>query len=187
MDISGYASLISRQTRAQGAPLSLTPRLPAEDKNAQRPNTSSDITSLSRDVVVRDAVSRASAGQTRLISETIETRPQGFRKTQTFERPDGRTFTRIEDLAVTDKGSRRSLVQQNVSGTITRLEDILERQDSGTFRRTQIFTDETGETKVNIDPNAISLDPFILSGGTVFGTDARTDRPSRGSQLDLTA
>jgi hypothetical protein len=122
-----------------------------------------------------------------LISETIETRPQGFRKTQTFERPDGRTFTRIEDLAVTDKGARRSLVQQNVSGTITRLEDILERQDAGTFRRTQIFTDETGETQVNIDPNVISLDPFILSGGTTSRPDGRTDRPYRGSQLDLTA
>ncbi len=181
MDISGYASFISRQARAQGTSLSLGPRLPVEDKSVQRVDAPADSTSISRDVVVRDAVSRAGAGQTRLVSETIETRPQGFRKTQTFERADGRTFTRIEDLAVTDKGARRSLLQQNVSGTITRLEDILERQDTGTFRRTQIFTDEGGETQVTIDPNVISLDPFILSGGNIAWRKHTNNPPLPGN------
>jgi hypothetical protein len=147
-----------------------------------------DLISLSRDLVVRDAVAKAGAGQTRLIAETVDPIEKGFRKTQTFERQDGRTFTRIEDITVTDRGARRSVLQQNVSGSTTRLEDVLERQDDGTFKRTQIFTDEAGETDVHIETGYVSQNPFILSGGRTPPAPETPTPPTgslRGTQLDL--
>lgn len=186
MEIRGYPGSVYSNS---------SPRLPLAPQggdfsrlqNLVSENTGADIVSLSRDLIVRDAVNKAGAGQTKLISEIVEPVDRGFRRTQTFEREDGRKFTRVEDITVSDKGSRRSVIQQNVSGNIVRLDETLERQDDGTFRRTQRFTDEAGETQVNIQYGYVSNDPFILSGGTSGGRIATSRDIPRGTQLDLTA
>lgn len=186
MDIRGYTTSGYAKTlpplpasRQGGSSLAVGTSAPS--------SANEDLATLSRNLVVRDAVAKASAGQTQLIAETVDPIEKGFRKTQTFERQDGRTFTRIEDITVTDRGARRSVLQQNVSGSTTRLEDILERQEDGTFKRTQIFTDEAGETDVHIETGYVSQNPFILSGGrTPPAPNAPPPAGSqRGTQLDL--
>ncbi len=188
MEIYGYSiSLTSKSPPALSQERESGRRVVSQTSHSLNPTDS--IVSQSRDVIVRDAVAKTEASYTRLLADRIETTNQGIRKTQTFETADGRSFTRIEDIVVTDKGARRTVIQQNVSGSITRLEDILERQDNGSFRRTQRFTDESGETLVTIQNEFISTNPFILSGGKVAETSSLklTPLPLRGTQLDLTA
>jgi len=130
------------------------------------------------------------AAGTKLVNDTREELADGaFRRTRTFEREDGRKFTRIEDFAFTDQGSRRTVIQQNPSGNITRYEEVLDREGSGNFRRTQRFQDESGDTTVQITPDYKVLDPFILTGGqspASFDTYSPFNS-SRGTQLDLSA
>jgi hypothetical protein len=79
-------------------------------------------------------------------------------------------------------------VQQNPSGSITRYEEILERQENGTFRRTQRFEDGNGDVMTEITPDFRVRDPFILAGGGVLDEQAGNPFPSyRGTQLDLRA
>lgn len=165
---------------------------PASTKTeTQKHQAPSDVVSVSRDLVVSASTAQnASASQTKLLREVIEEVDRGFRRTQTFERPDGRTFTRVEEFTASDRNARRTVIQQNVSGNTTRLDEVYERQGDGSFRRTQRFTDEAGDTATQIDPRYVSTDPFILSGGTAstggFGA-AKAAQPLRGTQLDLQA
>lgn len=92
--------------------------------------------------------------QTRLISETTEAIDNGIRRIQVFEKSDGRQFTKIEEIITNEKQSRRTVIQQNASGSTSVLEDVFDRQKDGSFRLTQRYTNEVGETSVNIDPNA---------------------------------
>lgn len=182
MEIRGYATSGYAKTSS-----SLPPARQGEVLATAPAN--SGIQDVSRELVVRDAVAKTGAEQTRLVAEKVDPTDKGFRRTQTFERPDGRTFTRIEDITVSDRGARRTMIQQNVSGSTTRLEDILERQDDGTFKRTQIFTDESGETSVHVETGYVSQNPFILSGGRTppgpgFPPPGQHP-PTRGTQLDL--
>lgn len=112
-----------------------------------------------------------------------------YRLSQTYERADGRSFTRIEDFALTERGARRNIVQQNPSGSITQYEEVLDREDGGTFRRTQRFRDESGETVTQIATGYTVTDPFILSGGIAAPETSRGNpfAPLRGTQLDLRA
>jgi hypothetical protein len=125
---------------------------------------------------------------TKLVSETREERENGFRRTRTFEREDGRVFTRVEDFALTAGGARRNVIQQNPSGSITQYEEVLDRQDNGKFRRTQRFQDETGRTETQITADYNVTDPFILSGGqSAYFENLPLFSPSRGTRLDLEA
>ena len=128
---------------------------------------------------------------TKLASETQEElQGGGIRRTQVFEREDGRTFTRVEDFSLTERGARRTVYQQNPSGTITQYEEVLDREAGGNFRRTQRFQDASGETSTQITSGYKVTDPFILTGGGVpaSGSSASSPfAPMRGTQLDLSA
>lgn len=127
---------------------------------------------------------------TRLISENRQNLAEGaYRLTKTYEREDGRSFTRIEDFAFTERGTRRNVIQQNPSGNITEYEEVLDREEGGTFRRTQRFRDESGETATQITTRYSVTDPFILTGGYAAPASSGTNpfAPLRGTQLDLQA
>ena len=126
---------------------------------------------------------------TKLVSESRQDLDGGYRLTRTYEREDGRQFMRVEDFAFTDRGARRTVTQQNPSGSITQYEEVLDRESGGTFRRTQRFRDETGETATQITSEYKVTDPFILTGGHV-PSDSFQQSPFallRGTQLDLSA
>jgi hypothetical protein len=125
---------------------------------------------------------------TRLTSETREETESGYRRTQVFEQADGRNFTRVEDVAITATGSRRAVIQQNPSGSITRYEEVLDREPSGTFRRTQRFQDETGQSATEITANYKVTDHYVLSGGSMgarAGIPQGNTTPSRGVYIDI--
>lgn len=127
---------------------------------------------------------------TRLMSENrLDLADGAYRLTRTYEREDGRSFTRIEDFAFTERGTRRNVIQQNPSGNITEYEEVLDREDGGTFRRTQRFRDESGETATQITTRYNVTDPFILTGGYAAPAPSGTNpfAPLRGTQLDLQA
>ncbi len=130
---------------------------------------------------------QSSTSGTRLVSETHIDLENGYRRSRTFEKQDGRTFTRIEDVTVTADSARRSVIQQNPSGSVTRYEEVLDREEAGTFRRTQRFQDEGGEVTAQITDNYQVTDPFVLSGG-MSGFSYPTNsvlNAMRGTQLDL--
>lgn len=127
---------------------------------------------------------------TRLVSENRQELADGaYRLTKTYEREDGRSFTRIEDFAFTERGTRRNVIQQNPSGNITEYEEVLDREGSGTFRRTQRFRDESGESTTQITTGYSVTDPFILTGGYAAPAPSGPNpfAPLRGTQLDLRA
>ena len=128
---------------------------------------------------------------TRLLKQTEESLNDhgGLRRTRTFEQEDGRYFTRIEDFEITPRGARRSVIQQNPSGAITQYEEILDREETGTFRRTQRFRGADGEIATHISNGYQVTDSFILTGGK-SGTPTTAPvpfDPLRGTLLDLNA
>lgn len=138
------------------------------------------------------AITKPAAGDTsgtRLVNEAREDIAEGFRKTSTFERTDGRQFTRVEEFTLTQQGARRSVIQQNPSGSITRYEEILDREGSGNFRRTQRFQDEGGDVATQITPDFKVTDPFVLTRGASAASNAMLSpfASYRGTQLDLRA
>lgn len=126
---------------------------------------------------------------TRLLDESREETKTGLRRTRIFEQPDGRTFTRVEEIGLTPKGARRTVIQQNPSGGITRYEEVLDREESGTFRRTQRFQNESGDVTAQVTPGYQVRDPFVLTQGylPLSFDSAAPFTPSRGTQLDLSA
>lgn len=126
---------------------------------------------------------------TRLIAEETEEIENGFRRTQKFIGKDGRQFIRIEEFTSSADRSKRIVVQQNSSGNTTILEDILDRQQDGTFRLTQRFTDETGATKTNIEFNVTPNNADIILGRTPAPEQQNAEpfEPSRGTQFDVSA
>lgn len=122
-----------------------------------------------------------------LVSETLEELENGTRRTQVFEKPDGRQFTRIEERTTTPRGSRRNVAQQNPSGNTTLLEELLERTADGKFQRILHFTDETGETSTKIKTGIQPEDLFTLSGGALPSHSPGPFESLRGRHLDLEA
>lgn len=131
------------------------------------------------------------ASGARLLSETREDLLNGgYRLTRNFEKEDGRKFTKVEEFAFTDRGSRKTVVQQNPSGSISVYEELLDRQDNGNFRRTQRFQDGNGDVATTITPDYTVTDPFILTGGQSEPASFTPYSPfehTRGTQLDLRA
>ena len=124
--------------------------------------------------------------------ETTQT-DNGFRRVENFTSPDGREFTRIEEVIITPDRTKRTVIQQNESGSTTQLENVLDRQDDGAFRLIQRFTNETGETETNVQLDFNPEDADILLGRPSegsFNNLAETPPPFqslRGTQIDLTA
>jgi hypothetical protein len=127
--------------------------------------------------------------QSRLVSETLEEKPNGFRRIQEFENSEGRKFTRVEDLTTSGNRSRRVVIQQNDSGSTTILENIFDRQEDGAFRLTSRYTNEAGETTTDIKFNVTPESENIIMGKRPSPDNKNENpfRPSRGTQLDLSA
>lgn len=121
----------------------------------------------------------------KLLSDNVEKLENGFRRVQEFETAKGNKFTRIEEVTNGEDRSKRMVIQQNESGSITVSENILDRQVDGSFRQTQRFTDAAGETKTNIElkvsgnninqilgiasaPNSKAPQPFEALRGTQY-------------------
>lgn len=123
----------------------------------------------------------------KLLNEEIEKLENGFRRTQIFETANGNKFTRIEEQTTTDDRSKRLVIQQNESGSTTVLENILDRQEDGSFRQTQRFTDATGETSTNIEFNVSGQNSAQLFGLPPSPTEkpAQPFAPIRGTQYDV--
>lgn len=144
-----------------------------------------DLIHLSREGQNKNATLRQN--QTRLISEDTEEIKDGFRRTQKFEGKDGRSFTRVEEFTSTPKRAIRIVIQQNGSGSTTVTENILDRQKDETFRLTQRFTDEIGETATNIEFNVAPQNIDVLLGRAPT-LAPQTDNPfqqTRGTQFDV--
>lgn len=128
----------------------------------------------------------ANPDSTFLVSERIETLDNGFRKLQEFESLTGRKFTRIEEVINTDNRSTRTVVQQNNSGNTTLLENVFDRQDDGSFRLTQRYTNENGDTQSNVKYNAQPDNREFIVGRTATSdqSDSNPFQVLRGTQLD---
>ena len=131
----------------------------------------------------------ANPDRTFLVSERVENLENGFRKLQEFESLTGKKFTKIEEVINSDNRSTRTIVQQNDSGSTTLLENIFDRQNDGSFRLTQRYTDEVGETKSNIQYDAQPNDTNFIVGNNPR-PESSTDTPfqiQRGTQYDVSA
>ncbi len=148
-----------------------------------------DIISLSNNAKNKGQQNRLGQNQTRLTSENIDKLENGFRRTQKFESANGQKFTRVEEFTTSENRSKRIILQQNNSGNTTVLENILDRQDDGTFRLTQRFTDESGETKTNIEFNITPDSKNIILGHAPDPTQTKNEpfQLTRGTQLDISA
>lgn len=123
---------------------------------------------------------------TQTIIDNIETTDDGsLRRTRVFEQEDGRRFSKLEETNFTQTSIRKTVVQQNPSGSITQYEDILDRQQTGGFRRTQRLTNAAGETSTQITVDYTPTDAFTLSGGRTGFPSTSAFQDLRGTQLDL--
>lgn len=182
MSLSVSSNLYSLLALRQGSAASRAPMTASEcdARTAEKKNLP---------VLTEDGKHFTSPG-TKLESESEqELENGGVRRTQVFEREDGSRFTRVEDFALTDRGARRTVYQQNPSGSITQYEEVLDREPSGNFRRTQRFQDGTGETATQITTGFQVTDAFILTRGEAARSPlpASPFAPTRGTQLDLSA
>lgn len=140
--------------------------------------------------VVPNAAGKGSKAGTQLLDQRQEDLADGgSRLTSTYQKDDGRTFTKIEEFALTERGSKKTVVQQNPSGSITRYEEVLDREDGGNFRRTQRFQEGAGDVSTQITTDYQVKDPFVLTGGQRPATFALYSpfTSLRGTQLDLQA
>ncbi|MEM8834129.1 MAG: hypothetical protein AAGB32_06285, partial [Pseudomonadota bacterium] len=79
-----------------------------------------------------------------------------------------------------------------VAGTpwgTTLSESIFDRQEDGSFRLTQRFTDENGETNTNIQFNVLPPDTDVALGNTpqISRTGNDPFQILRGNEIDLSA
>jgi len=81
------------------------------------------------------------------------------------------------------------VIQQNDSGATTLLENAFDRQEDGSFRLTQRFTDETGDTQTNIQFDVPPPNRDIALGRPPDNIEQaqRPNDTARGSQLDVSA
>lgn len=134
--------------------------------------------------------SRGSGTGTSLLDQKQEDLADGgYRLTSTYQKDDGRTFTKVEEFSLTERGSKKTVVQQNPSGSVTRYEEVLDREDSGNFRRTQRFQDSSGEVATQITDDYKVTNPFILTNGQSSSSFSAYSpfNSLRGTQLDLSA
>lgn len=136
--------------------------------------------------ISKSQIQSSAQPRTKLISETVEQLENGYRRKQEFERSDGKKFTRIEEFITEDNRSTRTVTQENASGSTTRNEDVYDRQNDGSFRLTQRYTDETGKTSVNITPGALpSSTDFILGRGSNNAPPQNAQSLPRGGEFNV--
>ena len=167
---------------AQNAPPSQNAAPPPPPPPLPKTGTAVDVVAVSNN----NAATKLNQGS-RLLSENIEQLENGFRRTQEFETTKGNKFTRIEEVTNGEDRSKRLVIQQNESGSITVLENILDRQVDGTFRQTQRFTDAAGETKTNIELNVSGNNANQILG-IPPSPNAKPPQPfeaMRGTQYDV--
>jgi hypothetical protein len=156
----------------------------------QSPNAPSrDLVKISPDANQENQTSQNFQKGSRLVSEEIQETERGVRRTQEFQNEEGKKFTRIEEINNGEDRSTRTVIQQNDSGATTLLENVFDRQDDGSFRLTQRFTDETGDTQTNIQFDVPPPNRDIALGRPPEKTE-KTQSPTgsfRGSQLDVSA
>lgn len=126
------------------------------------------------------------AAQPKLVSETLDTLERGFRRTQVFRQSDGRNFIRNEEVTLTERGLKRTVTQENPSGSTVEFEENLDRQTDGNFRRTVRFTDEIGAVQTKVEDSKTGIDPFIASSGS-YREPASPYQLQRGLSLDISA
>ena len=160
--------------------------------------TKSKTTSQGQDLVTlsREANNRAQAPQQGVAASNENTTnttdiENGFRRTQNFTAADGREFLRIEEVTTTPARSKRVVIQQLDSGSTTTLENIIDRQDDGSFRLIQRFTNEQGETKTNVEFDFNPKDANVILGRASNGQAIESSNSPyqnlRGTQIDLRA
>lgn len=192
VDIRNASSVLDRLLLQAQQAAGRTTRQGASDtpsNTAQNNQTGQDLISLSDNAPRERFPSSFQQNQTQLVSEDTQALSNGFRRLQQFESGEGRSFTRVEEFTTTPDRSRRTVIQQNDSGSTTTLENVLDRQDDGSFRLTQRFTDGTGETSTNIQFNVTPNNADILLGRTPAPQQQNID-PSqlpRGREIDLSA
>lgn len=183
IDRSQLIDAIYKQRQNLRAELTATRNLPAPIAPTQREfsfNTQDDVRSS------QTVLEGLAAAQPKLVSESLDTLERGFRRTQVYRQSDGRDFIRNEEVILTDKGLKRTVTQQNPSGSNVTFEENLDRQSDGAFRRTVRYTDEIGATQTKIEASNAGIDPFILSGGT-YNKPASPYDQRRGVYLDVSA
>ena len=157
--------------------------------NNRAQNQPRDLVSLSNQQDRQNNQFTRNPNQTFLVNERIENLENGFRRLQEFESLNGRQFTRIEEVITETDRSTRAVVQQNNSGSTTLSESIFDRQEDGSFRLTQRFTDENGETNTNIQFNVLPPDTDVALGNTpqINRTENDPFQTLRGNELDVSA
>jgi hypothetical protein len=159
-------------------------------KNAARQPDNVDLSNNKSNNVGNNGEAKGfAAKQTRLVSEDIEPLENGFRRRQEFENTEGRTFSRVEEVITENDRTSRTVIQQNASGTTTIFENILDRQEDGSFRLTERYTDETGKTNTNIKLNTTPDNEDIILGRPPAPeqSDQNPFRLTRGTQFDVSA
>jgi len=147
----------------------------------------------STDIVVLSQEAQSDGGQAKNTPQQNMTEiDNGYRREQSFETADGRSFTRIEEITTTPERTRRVVIQQNDSGSTTASETVIDRLDDGSFRQVQRFTDEMGDTKTNVELNFNPEDANIILGRNAldqFNSNNNNTKAQslRGSQIDISA
>lgn len=153
-------------------------------------NQQRDVVDLSKQNNQQQNQFARNPNQTFLVNERIENLENGYRKLQEFESLSGRKFTRIEEVITEADRSTRTIVQQNNSGNTTLLESVFDRQEDGSFRLTQRFTDENGETNSNVQYNVLPQDRDFILGNTPQAQKSNSKNPFeilRGTSINVQA
>lgn len=161
---------------------------PVPARQANNINTSRDLVTVSDEGNQNSQNSNLNRGS-RLVSQEIEQTDTGIRRIQEFENAQGGRFTRVEEINNGEDRSTRTVIQQNESGNTTVLENVFDRQEDGSFRLSQRFTDETGDTQTNIQFGVQPDNRDILLGRlpNVNQPSDQPFNPLRGSQFDVSA
>jgi len=156
-------------------------------QQGQQSNSSRDLVKLSTDSQRQNQNFQRGS---RLVSEEVQETDRGARRTQEFSNAEGRQFTRIEEINNDENRSTRTVIQQNDSGNTTLLENVFDRQEDGSFRLTQRFTDETGDTQTNIQLGVQPPNSDIAFGRASESTQDRNNpfenNTIRGGTLNIT-
>lgn len=179
--------LLPETLRARGSEPSAFARQTNGEGNTQN-NTSRDLVTLSEEGNENAQNPNLNRGS-RLVAQEEEQTETGVRRIQEFQNTQGGSFTRVEEINNGEDRSTRTVIQQNESGSTTVLENVFDRQEDGSFRLTQRFTDGSGDTQTNIQFGVQPEDRDILLGrqGDPNQISNRLFNQPRGSELDLSA
>ena len=152
---------------------------------AKRANPYQDVVKLSKN---SESGSDQNPNGSKLKSDILEETLNGFRRTQEFEKPDGKIFTRIEEKVIEDGRSKTLVILQNKSGATSIFENIIDQQSDGSFRQIKRFTDNNGETQTDIQLN-VTPDKDIIFGQNTKpeATQSTGTDTNRGSSVNFTA